>query len=143
MQQGRELYSGYSLFTVKILEGLRKHGRGLLSVEGRLLALHVCVSDVRDLFALVWLLARPRRSKEFEILLRRHELAVPRQHAGRPRLTRAERALFAALASRPREPALGIQADRRRAQGTWGPRHQRLGYLGAQGAAPSGSPAGA
>lgn len=25
MQQHRELYSGYSLFTEKILEGLRKH----------------------------------------------------------------------------------------------------------------------
>jgi hypothetical protein len=31
---------------------------------------------VRNLFALVWLLARPRRSKELEILLLRHELAV-------------------------------------------------------------------
>jgi hypothetical protein len=28
---------------------------------------------VRNLFALVWLLARPRRSKELEILLLRHE----------------------------------------------------------------------
>jgi putative transposase len=52
---------------------------------------------VRNLFALVWLLARPRCSKEFEILLLRHELAVLRRQAGRPRLTRADRALFATL----------------------------------------------
>jgi hypothetical protein len=30
---------------------------------------------VRNLFALVWLLARPGRSKELEILVLRHELA--------------------------------------------------------------------
>jgi hypothetical protein len=38
---------------------------------------------VQNLFALVWLLARRRRSKEFEILLLRHELAVLRRRAGR------------------------------------------------------------
>jgi hypothetical protein len=31
---------------------------------------------VRNLFALVWLLARPRRSKELENLVLRHELAI-------------------------------------------------------------------
>jgi hypothetical protein len=34
---------------------------------------------VRNLFALVWLLGRPRRSKELEILVLRHELAVLRR----------------------------------------------------------------
>jgi hypothetical protein len=52
---------------------------------------------VRNLFALAWLLARPRRSKEFEILLLRHELAVFRRQSARPRPRRADRALFAAL----------------------------------------------
>jgi putative transposase len=52
---------------------------------------------VRNLFALVWLLARPRRSKELEILVLRHELAMLRREARQSKLTRADRGLLAAL----------------------------------------------
>jgi transposase InsO family protein len=51
----------------------------------------------RNLFALLSLLARSRRSKELEILVLRHELAILRRQSARPRLTRADRALLATL----------------------------------------------
>ena len=52
---------------------------------------------VRNLFALVPLLARSRRSKELEILVLRHELEILRRQTRRPLITRADRALLAAL----------------------------------------------
>jgi hypothetical protein len=65
--------------------------------QGGLLAWSFTYLGVRNLFALVWLLARPRRSKELEILVLRHELAVLRQQTRQSKLTRADRALLAAL----------------------------------------------
>ncbi len=45
---------------------------------------------VRNLFALVWLLGRPRRSLELEILVLRHESAILSRQRSRPRPTRAD-----------------------------------------------------
>src|SRR5215207_10956758 len=60
---------------------------------------------VRSLFALVPLLARSGRSKELEILVLRHELAILRRTTGRPHLTPGDRALFAALSRSLPRPA--------------------------------------
>ena len=43
---------------------------------------------VRSLFALVLLFGRSDRSKELEILVLRHQLAVLRRRSGRPRIER-------------------------------------------------------
>jgi putative transposase len=52
---------------------------------------------VRSLFALLLLFGRADRSKELEILVLRHELAVLRRCSGRPRIERADRALLVTL----------------------------------------------
>jgi putative transposase len=51
----------------------------------------------RQLVAWLGLLARSSRSKNVEILLLRHEVAVLRRQVRRPRLSWADRAVFAAL----------------------------------------------
>jgi hypothetical protein len=52
---------------------------------------------LRQLLQLIVLLARSRSSKELEILLLRHELAILRREKPRPRLLDADRMLLAAL----------------------------------------------
>ena len=53
------------------------------------------------------LLGRSGRSKEIEILVLRHQLAVLQHQTGRPRLSWADRALISALARPlPKNPAL-------------------------------------
>jgi putative transposase len=78
----------------------------LWSREGLLLWSFVYLV-VRNLFALVWLLGRPCRSKELEILLR-HELVILRRQASRPRRTQADQALLAALSRSLARPAWAV-----------------------------------
>jgi putative transposase len=63
---------------------------------------------VRNLFALVWVLGRPRRSKELEILVLRHELAILRRQTSRPKLTRADRTLLVVLSRSLARPAWAV-----------------------------------
>jgi putative transposase len=91
---------------------------------------------VRNLFALVWLLGRPRRSKELEILVLRHELAIFRRQTSRPRLTRADRALLASLSRSLGRPAWAVfpikpetlfRWHRQLVARRWTDSHRRLG----------------
>jgi len=90
----------------------------------------------RNVFALIWLLARQRRSKELELLLLGHELAVLRRQTGRPRLTPADRALFAVLsrplprpawASLPVKPATVLRWHRQLVAHRWTYPRRQLG----------------
>jgi hypothetical protein len=60
---------------------------------------------IRSLFGLVLLLGRSDRSKELEILVLRHELAVLRRGSRRPRIEPADRVLLAALSRLLPRPA--------------------------------------
>jgi putative transposase len=59
------------------------------------------------LFQLVVLLGRSERSKELEILLLRHELAIVRRQSRRAAFRPVDRAIFAALARALPRSALG------------------------------------
>jgi hypothetical protein len=59
---------------------------------------------VRELFALVWLLARPRRSKELEILVLRHELSILPRSSAHPRSTSTNAKSSAASSTNTKQP---------------------------------------
>ena len=77
---------------------------------------------VSRVFAWLALLTRSDASKDLEILVLRHEIAVPRRQAARPKPDWGDRGLLAALA--PRLP--GLRAHRIVTPGTLLAWHRRL-----------------
>jgi len=73
--------------------GARKRSSGKITDRGGSTAL----SHLPKVMAWFGLLARNSRSKDAEILILRHEVAVLRRQLHRPRLSWADRAVFAAL----------------------------------------------
>ena len=59
----------------------------------------------RFLVAMVRLAARSRRSRDLEIIVLRHQLAVLRRQVARPELTDADRTLLGAIAARSHDRA--------------------------------------
>jgi putative transposase len=78
---------------------------------------------IRSLFGLVLLLGRSDRSKELEILVLRHELAVLRRGSRRPRIEPADRVLLAALSRLLPRPAWAAFSVRPETLLRW---HRRL-----------------
>ena len=91
----------------------------------------------RQVMAWLGLLARSAESKNAEILVLRHEIAVLRRQVHRPRLSWADRAVFAALTRllspacrrhRIVTPATILRWHRDLVKGRWTqPRHHRSG----------------
>jgi hypothetical protein len=88
------------------------------------------------LLALLVLLARADRSKELEILVLRHELAVLRRQVGRPKFDPSDRLVLAALSrvaprrswsAFPVRPETLLRWHRRLVAGRWMYPHRRAG----------------
>ena len=66
----------------------------------------------RFLASLARLTVRSSRSKDLEIIVLRHQLAVLRRQIDRPELTDADRSLLAAIAAAPARPSLWVPETR-------------------------------